>query len=92
MKFRPKEKAKLDSRRKLWQTMNWFWINGKDPRGKSTGTNDENDGNGYGFFKHNHSLSCDRHAVCRLERFLKKLQRKRQRHAKNKIIQEQLDE
>jgi len=83
MRFRHNEKAKLDTRRKLWKTMKWFWIAGKDDSGKTITTNDENKSNGYGFFKKNHSISCTDHAVCRAELHAKKLKIRKERR-KNK--------
>lgn len=79
MKFRAKEKAKLDARRKLWSILDWHWAYEK---GKYT--SNEKDGKGYGFFRNNHSLSCTDHALCRLMLIEKKWERKRNRR-NNKI-------
>lgn len=58
MKFRPKEQAKLDKRRKMWSLFDWRWAFKRNKGGqyKTEYTSDE--GKGYGYFRNNHSLKC----------------------------------
>ena len=89
MRLRPKEKAKLDSRRKLWKIMGWYWAYKKDEdENRTLYTSDENDGNGYGFFKHHHSVSCDHHGICRLMLYEKKMNRRRKRKREKNEVRE----
>lgn len=83
MQLKAKEKAKIRKRRKLWSHMGWHWAS------KDGWTDDEKDGLGIGFFKHNHSLNCGC-GMCRLWTLEKKMSRRRQRRNEKKDIQEQL--
>lgn len=78
MRFRSKEKAKLDSRRKLWSLFGWYWAYKQGNEGETKYTSDENKANGYGFFNKNHSLKCGCSA-CKWEASDKKMKKKKNR-------------
>ena len=59
MRFKSKEKGKLDSRRKLWSLFGWCWAYKRtDGEHKTEFTSDKHESDGYGYFKSNRSLNC----------------------------------
>ena len=60
MQLKPKEKAKIKKRRKLWATMGWYWPFKRNEGGhyKTEYTDNPEDSKGIGFFRNNHSLNC----------------------------------
>jgi len=86
MRLKPKEKAKLDTRRKMWKLFDWHWAHQRTDGGyyKTDYTSNEDECKGYGYFKHNHSLSCTDHATCRMQLSEKRRERKRDRRLNKK--------
>ena len=76
MRLKSKEKAKLDSRRKLWSLFGWTWAYKRNEGGEfaTDWTSDKHESLGYGCFKKNHSLNCG----C----FVCKIQTEEKRHKK----------
>lgn len=89
LRFKPKEKEKLDSRRKLWSLFDWGWAYKRNDGGKwkTDYTTDEQDGKGYGFFKKNHSLNCGCR-MCRDRTEEKRMDRKKRRMKNKREVRE----
>ena len=82
MNFRPKEQAKLDNRRKMWNLFEWYWAF-KRNNGTTEYTSDE--GKGYGYFRNNHSLKCGC-SMCQIMVEDKRLKKKKLRsNGKNEV-------
>lgn len=89
MRLKPKEKAKIKKRRKLWATMGFHWPYKRAAGGryKTEYTDDPEDGKGMGFFRKNHTLCGCR--ICQLQKEEKRHKNKvARKRSKEEILQE----
>ena len=80
MRLKPRDKAKIDKRRKMWSMFDWYWPFKREDGGvyKTDYTSDKHRSTGIGYFRNNHSLNCGCR-MCQWRTEWKRIERRRLR-------------